>query len=83
MKKIIFLQLTKTITLIHIPPSAQLQVTTQRVLQRSRQMLIEYTVQIVIIGAQIAFQLRAEPRVRVVDAPCIVVALPELNWTHV
>lgn len=50
---------TKTIALVHIAPSAQQQVTTQGVLQRSGQVLVKDAVQIIVVRAQITIQLRA------------------------
>lgn len=46
-------------------------------------MLVKYAIQIVIIGAEIALQLRAQSRVRVIDASRVVVTFPEFDWSHV
>lgn len=46
-------------------------------------MLIENAVQIVIVRAQIALQLRTQARIGMIDAARVVVALPELDGAHV
>lgn len=46
-------------------------------------MLVEDAVQVVVVRAQVALQLRAEPGVGVVDPARVVVPLPELDGAHV
>lgn len=46
-------------------------------------MLIENAIQIVIVRAQIALQLRTQTRIGMIDATRVVVALPELDGAHV
>ena len=48
----------ETVALQHAAPAAQQQITTQTVLQRPSQMLVEYRVEVVVIGAGVVVQLR-------------------------
>lgn len=75
--------LTEAISLADVSPAAHQQIAAQGMLQRSRQVLVEYAVQIIIIRTEVALELRTQPGVRVIDAPCVVVTLPELNRAYV
>lgn len=75
--------LTEAIALVDIAPSTHEQIPAEGMLQRSREMLIENAVQIVVIGAQVAFQLGAETCVGVINATSVVIPFPEFHGTHI
>jgi len=47
----------EAIALQHAAPAPQQKVSTQTVLQRARQVLVEYRVEVVVVGARIVVQL--------------------------
>jgi len=57
----------EAVTLQHAAPPAKQQVTTQTVLQRTCEVLVEYRVEVVVVSAWIVVELRCKARIRVID----------------
>ena len=46
-------------------------------------MLVEDGVEVVVVGARVAVEMSRQPGVGVIDAFCVVITFPELDWTDV
>ncbi len=46
-------------------------------------MLVEDGVEVVVVGARVAVEVSRQPGIGVIDAFCVVITLPELDWTDV
>lgn len=59
------------------------EIATQTVLQTAGEVLVEYGVEVVIVGAQVTIKVRRQAGVGLVHTLCVVVALPELDRSHI